>query len=408
MLTLCSLSRALAIELRISFEVVSAGMPAKDYDKESGIISNQDDDKVLKVLNTLLKVERRKMDLNPQGGCPMGMDSSTADISKCPVANGSTVPEPGASCPITGATALPSDSLSTSSGVCPVAHGIKAIDIGASCPVTGATLLPPPPIEKEDPSVSRKSKKDVELDETLSTEQRAKIEAKRKAKEEKAAQKASVKAAKKGGNTAYKSCGAGTAIVRMHLASQLTLLPTFSFSNSVAMLAAYMHPFNIGEDGFSMVCGLVMQHLQSSGGRTRPKIAKGARDFGPEEMKIRAQAFDAIRSVFKRHGAVEIDTPVFETKELLTGKYGEDSKLIYDLADQGGELLSLRYDLTVPFARFLAMNSVGNIKRFHIAKVYRRDNPNISKGRFREFYQCDFDIAGKLYYKCKFKYVILN
>ncbi len=51
-------------------------------------------------------------------------------------------------------------------------------------------------------------------------------------------------------------------------------------------------------------------------------------------------------------------------------------------------------DLTVPFARYLAMNSVGNIKRFHIGKVYRRDNPNISKGRYREFYQCDFDIAG--------------
>ena len=111
-------------------------------------------------------------------------------------------------------------------------------------------------------------------------------------------------------------------------------------------------------------------------------------------MRVREEAFQAIRRVFKRHGAVEIDTPVFETKELLTGKYGEDSKLIYDLADQGGELLSLRYDLTVPFARYLAMNSVGNIKRFHIGKVYRRDNPNISKGRYREFYQCDFDIAG--------------
>jgi len=81
------------------------------------------------------------------------------------------------------------------------------------------------------------------------------------------------------------------------------------------------------------------------------------------------QVFAAIKRVFKRHGGVEIDTPVFELKEVLTGKYGEDSKLIYDLADQGGELLSLRYDLTVPFARFLAMNSVGNIKRYHIAKV---------------------------------------
>lgn len=79
----------------------------------------------------------------------------------------------------------------------------------------------------------------------------------------------------------------------------------------------------------------------------------------------------------------------------MSGKYGEDSKLIYDLADQGGELCSLRYDLTVPFARWLAMNSsVQSIKRYHIAKVYRRDQPAMTKGRMREFYQCDFDIAG--------------
>ena len=57
-------------------------------------------------------------------------------------------------------------------------------------------------------------------------------------------------------------------------------------------------------------------------------------------------------------------------------------------------MLSLRYDLTVPFARFLAVHSVGNIKRYHIGKVYRRDNPQLSRGRYREFYQCDFDIAG--------------
>ena len=86
---------------------------------------------------------------------------------------------------------------------------------------------------------------------------------------------------------------------------------------------------------------------------------------------------------------------MFELKEILAGKYGEDSKLIYDLADQGGELCSLRYDLTVPFARWLAMNSsIQNIKRYHIAKVYRRDQPAMTKGRMREFYQCDFDIAG--------------
>lgn len=60
---------------------------------------------------------------------------------------------------------------------------------------------------------------------------------------------------------------------------------------------------------------------------------------------------------------------------------------------QGGELCSLRYDLTVPFARYVAMNGITSFKRYQIAKVYRRDNP--SKGRFREFYQCDFDIAGQ-------------
>jgi histidyl-tRNA synthetase len=68
-------------------------------------------------------------------------------------------------------------------------------------------------------------------------------------------------------------------------------------------------------------------------------------------------------------------------------QYGEDSKLIYDLKDQGGELCSLRYDLTVPFARYLATHGITNIKRYHIARVYRRDNPAMNKGRFREFYR---------------------
>ena len=66
-------------------------------------------------------------------------------------------------------------------------------------------------------------------------------------------------------------------------------------------------------------------------------------------MAIRENVFTVIKSCFKRHGAVTIDTPVFELKETLTGKYGEDSKLIYDLADQGGEMLSMRYDLTVSY-----------------------------------------------------------
>ncbi|KAJ8337532.1 hypothetical protein SKAU_G00364980 [Synaphobranchus kaupii] len=77
------------------------------------------------------------------------------------------------------------------------------------------------------------------------------------------------------------------------------------------------------------------------------KTAKGTRDYNPKQMAIRERVFKTIVSCFKRHGAETIDTPVFELKETLTGKYGEDSKLIYDLKDQGGELLSLRYDLTI-------------------------------------------------------------
>ena len=67
-------------------------------------------------------------------------------------------------------------------------------------------------------------------------------------------------------------------------------------------------------------------------------------------------------------------------QDVLTGKYGEDSKLIYDLEDQGGEILSLRYDLTVPFARYVAMNKIDNIKRYHVARVYRRDSPAMTRG----------------------------
>ncbi|XP_077518207.1 histidine--tRNA ligase isoform X1 [Amblyomma americanum] len=125
------------------------------------------------------------------------------------------------------------------------------------------------------------------------------------------------------------------------------------------------------------------------------KTAKGTRDHMPAQMALREKVFSTIIACFKRHGGEAIDTPVFELKDTLTGKYGEDSKLIYDLADQGGEILSLRYDLTVPFARFLAMNKISNIKRYQIGKVYRRDNPAMTRGRYREFYQCDFDIAGQ-------------
>ena len=124
------------------------------------------------------------------------------------------------------------------------------------------------------------------------------------------------------------------------------------------------------------------------------KCAKGTRDWTPELMAVREQIFATITAIFRKHGAVGLDTPVFERTSTLMGKYGEDSKLIYDLADQGGERLSLRYDLTVPFARYVAENGITNITRYHIGKVYRRDNPAMTRGRFREFFQCDFDIAG--------------
>ncbi|CRH01474.1 histidine--tRNA ligase, putative [Plasmodium relictum] len=125
------------------------------------------------------------------------------------------------------------------------------------------------------------------------------------------------------------------------------------------------------------------------------KVPKGTKDFTGEDMQLRNIFFDFIKKKFLLHGAVEIDTPVFELKETLTDKYGEDSKLIFDLKDQGGENLSLRYDLTVPLYRFINTNDINQLKRFHIGKVYRRDEPSMNRGRFREFYQCDFDIVGK-------------
>lgn len=124
------------------------------------------------------------------------------------------------------------------------------------------------------------------------------------------------------------------------------------------------------------------------------KTPKGTKDWADKDMVLREHIFGTLSTLFKKHGGVTIDTPVFELREILTGKYGEDSKLIYNLEDQGGELTSLRYDLTVPFARFVACNSISAIKRYHIAKVYRRDQPAMTKGRMREFYQCDFDMAG--------------
>ncbi|MGB2135907.1 MAG: ATP phosphoribosyltransferase regulatory subunit, partial [Flavobacteriales bacterium] len=79
---------------------------------------------------------------------------------------------------------------------------------------------------------------------------------------------------------------------------------------------------------------------------SKPSIPKGTRDFGPRVMARRNWMFGVMRKAFERYGFLPIETPAMENLQTLTGKYGEDSKLIYDLADQGGEMLALRYDLT--------------------------------------------------------------
>ncbi|KAI0066522.1 histidyl-tRNA synthetase [Artomyces pyxidatus] len=126
------------------------------------------------------------------------------------------------------------------------------------------------------------------------------------------------------------------------------------------------------------------------------KTPKGTRDYGPGEMFCREHVERIVKECFVLFGGCQLDTPVFERKDILAGKYGEDAKLIFDLEDQGGEQLALRYDHTVPLARYLAMGGATNTqsKLWQVGKVYRRDNPVMSKGRMREFSQADFDISG--------------
>jgi histidyl-tRNA synthetase len=132
-------------------------------------------------------------------------------------------------------------------------------------------------------------------------------------------------------------------------------------------------------------------------GRLLLKTPKGTRDYGPGEMFCRDYAERIVKECFVLYGGAQLDTPVFERKDILAGKYGEDAKLIFDLEDQGGEQLALRYDHTVPLARYLAMGGATNTqsKLWQIGKVYRRDSPVMSKGRMREFSQADFDISGQ-------------
>ncbi len=150
----------------------------------------------------------------------------------------------------------------------------------------------------------------------------------------------------------------------------------------------------------------------------KPSLPEGTRDFGPEQARRRAFIFDTIRSVFVKFGFQPLETPAMENLSTLTGKYGDEGdQLLFKILNNGDYLKAaddevlasknsarlvpqiakrgLRYDLTVPFARFVVMNRhtlTFPFKRYQIQPVWRADRPQ--KGRYREFYQCDADVIG--------------
>lgn len=150
----------------------------------------------------------------------------------------------------------------------------------------------------------------------------------------------------------------------------------------------------------------------------KPSIVKGTRDFLPDVMAKRNFIFDTIKVVFEKYGFLPIETPSMETTDTLMGKYGEEGdRLIFRILNSGDQMKkadlnaiqneelakfansvsekALRYDLTVPFARFVVMNQndiTFPFKRYQIQPVWRADRPQ--KGRYREFYQCDADVVG--------------
>jgi histidyl-tRNA synthetase len=128
----------------------------------------------------------------------------------------------------------------------------------------------------------------------------------------------------------------------------------------------------------------------------QPRTLKGFRDYLPEIMMPRERIMDIARRVFRSYGFSPIDTPALEYTEILIGKGGaETDKQLYRFQDHGGRDVGLRFDLTVPLARFAAqhINELGTpFKRYHIGPVWRGENTQ--RGRFREFVQCDFDTIG--------------
>ncbi len=130
--------------------------------------------------------------------------------------------------------------------------------------------------------------------------------------------------------------------------------------------------------------------------KTEPTILKGTRDFLPQEMMRRNVVMEIIRKTFEQFGYSPIETPIICPAETILGKYGEEGdRLTYSFKDRGGRSIALPYDLTVPFARFVAANYQDlpmPFKRYQIQRVWRAEKPQ--KGRLREFYQCDIDIIG--------------
>ncbi|MCM8744929.1 histidine--tRNA ligase [Thermomicrobium sp. CFH 73360] len=136
----------------------------------------------------------------------------------------------------------------------------------------------------------------------------------------------------------------------------------------------------------------------SDGAQTRrpPQVLRGMRDFTPRQMLLRQRVIDILRRVFERYGFDPIDTPLLEYYEVLSGKYGEEGeKLLYRFVDHGGRAVGLRYDLTVPLARYVAVHRAEltfPFKRYHIGPVFRAERPQ--RGRYRQFWQCDVDVVG--------------
>ncbi len=163
---------------------------------------------------------------------------------------------------------------------------------------------------------------------------------------------------------------------------------------------------------------------------SKPSLARGTRDFGPEIMVKRTFIFDQIKTVFQKFGFLPIETPSIENLSVLMGKYGEEGdQLLFKILNSGDFIKDvqpddlqkgpkavlpkvaekgLRYDLTVPFARFVVMNRNEiqlPFKRYQIQPVWRADRPQ--KGRYREFYQCDADVVGTDSLLCEAEIVLM-